>query len=173
MDWNSIVSVILGAVLAIITTFATRLFTDWYDRYTKRSQVKRFLAVELISCISRIDALISVYKQSQLPDPTLLSALERATKLFVTHREATYLLDVQTSQIILTFYDSIDHAVEMTLSMLRLAQNTEHEGFALKEIDKQMLNLNEACLLGERIIQRLSIGNNEKPRLLENENLNS
>jgi hypothetical protein len=173
MEWNNIISIILGAVLAIITTFATKLFTDWYDRRTKQAQIKRFLASELSSCVSKIESFLSIYKQSQLPDPALLAALERSTRLFAGYRETAYFLDVKTSQRVLAFYDTVDHAVDIILSMLRLAQETQHESYAAKEIQRQVASLDEARSIGERLVIESNMKGLESTQSFDSKRLES
>ena len=167
------ISVLLGAILAIITTFSTKLFTDWYDRRIKRVQIRRFLASELLSCISKLDSLLNIYKQSLLPDPALLAALERSTHFFSAYRETAYFLDARTSQQVLIFYDNVEHAVDMIMSMLRLAQETQYEGYAAKEIQKQMLSLDEARSIGERLLVQSNIKGLKGSQSFESKRLGS
>lgn len=153
MNWDEVTPVLLGAVLAVATTFVTKLFTEWHERRTKRLQLERFLKVELPSCVSRIDSLLRIYERSQAPDPDFLLALEHTTNRFAKHREVAYFLNAKSSQQVLEFYDGVDHAVEMILSMLRLAQETEYEGYASKEIQKQMLGLEQVRSVGNSLIE--------------------
>jgi hypothetical protein len=167
MDWKNLISILLGAILAIITTFSTKLFADWYDRRTKRAQIRRFLASELVSCISKLDSLLNVYQQTQLPDPALLAALERSTQFFSAYRETAYFLDVRTSQQVLVFYDNVEHAVDMIMSMLRLAQEKQYESYASKEIQKQISSLDEARSIGEKLLVETRIKGLTESRSIE------
>jgi hypothetical protein len=115
MNWSQVIAILIGAVLAIVTASITKYVTDWYDSRVRRSQISRFLAAELSSCVSKIESLLSIYKESKVPDPTFLLALERAATLFQGRREMVYLLDVNIGQQVLRFYDEIDNAVDMSL----------------------------------------------------------
>lgn len=157
MNWSQIIPILLGALLAVTTTFVTKFFSDWHETRAKRTQVKRFLFAETSSCISRIDSLLRIYKQNQTPDPASLIALERTTDLFVKYRETVYFLDLELSQQVLEFYDCVDQAVEVILSMLRLAQDNKHNDYASKEIQGQMLNLEKALSLGLPLMTELKI----------------
>ncbi|MCP4538534.1 MAG: hypothetical protein GY832_15470 [Chloroflexi bacterium] len=163
MNWDEATPVLLGAVLAVATTFVTKLFAEWHEHRTKRSRLERFLKVELPNCISRIDSLLRIYERSQAPDPDFLLALEHTVSRFAKHREVAYFLNAKMSQQVLEFYDGVDHAVEMILSMLRLAQETEYEGYASKEIQKQMLGLKKVYSVGKSLIEE---SNRKTPRWL-------
>lgn len=159
MDWKQIIPILLGALLAITTTFATKFFSDWYETRAKRKQVRRFLFAEMSSCILRIDSLLEIYKQTRSPDPAFLVALERSTKLFEKYRETVYFLDIEISLQVLEFYDCIDQAVEIILSMLRLAQDNKHTDYASKEIQKQISNLEKAFTLGQPLLTHFRLKN--------------
>jgi hypothetical protein len=151
MNWSQVIAILIGAVLAIVTASITKYVTDWYDSRVRRSQISRFLAAELSSCVSKIESLLSIYKESKVPDPTFLLALERAATLFQGRREMVYLLDVNIGQQVLRFYDEIDNAVDMIMSMLRLIQESEHKNFASSEVQKQIENLERAYALGSEL----------------------
>ena len=157
MNWSQIVPILIGALLAVVTTSATRLVTDWYDNRTKRLHLNRFLATELLSCVSRIRGLLNIYAETAVPDPTFLAALERATSLFASRRETVYLLEIELGQQILEFYDSVDTAVDMIMSMLKLAEKAGHDKFVSKEVQKQMSNLDRACSLGSELSKRFEL----------------
>jgi len=148
MNWSQVFPILIGAFLAVVSSSATKFVTDWYERRTKRSQLNRFLATELSSCVSRITGLLRIYAESEKPDPTFLVALERATSLFAVRRETVYLLEIELGQQVLEFYDSVDSAVDMIMSMLRLAEKAGHDRFVSEEVQKQMSNLEGACALG-------------------------
>ena len=155
MDWSQVISVVLGALLAIGTTFATRLLNDWHEARSKRVRLERFLACELSRCVSKVEAFLKAYKQTHVPDARLLVALERSVDLFGKYRDSVYFLDVETGQRVLMFYDSVDQAIEVIFSMLRLAQQPEHEEYALRESDKQISELEEAYRVGKGLVSRL------------------
>jgi hypothetical protein len=157
MNWSQVVPILIGAVLAVVSTSATRFVTDWYENRTKRAHLNRFLATELSSCVSRIKGLLSIYGESEIPDPTFLAALERATSLFAARREAVYLLEIGLGQQILEFYDNVDSAVDMIMSMLRLAEKAGHGKFVSKEVQKQMANLDRALSLGSELLTHFEL----------------
>jgi hypothetical protein len=173
MNWNQIIPIILGAVLAITTTFFTKFFSDWYEVRSKRIQITRYLASELSTCVSKIDSLLSIYLQSKEPAPTFLVALERATELFTKHREAVYLLDSETSQKVLEFYDCVDQSVEVILSMLRLAIENKHREYAFKEIQKQMSYLENALSLGQNLLTQFKFKDIQLSQLVEKRELDT
>lgn len=152
MDWSVTTNVVLGAVLAILTTFITQLYNEWRMDRLKRSQLQRFLTSELSNCIPRIDSLLSFYYESKTPNPNFLVALERAAGLFTKYREAAYLLDTRTSQQVLEFYDGLDRGIEIIQSMLRLLENPNHQAFVIREIEKQMDELKRMSALGKQIL---------------------
>lgn len=154
MNLGSIFTIILGAVLAIFTSFATRLLTDWRENRVKTIRLKRFLDAELPRCLSRIESLINIYNQSHTIEPSLITALDRSIKLFKSRREDSYLLESEVSFQVLEFYDTVEQAVEMIFSMLHFSKNSQYQDYSLQEIRKQIEELEGVLELGRSLVSR-------------------
>ena len=157
MNWDSILPVMLGALLAILTTFVTTLFNDWREDRAKRNRLKRFLSSELPICVQRVDALLEVYARTQSPDPRILTSLEHTFHHFKQYREVVYDLELNMSQRVILFYDGIQQSVELVLSMLRLAQGSEYIDYAAQEIEKQMTELETVSSVGAQLVAELQV----------------
>ena len=153
MDWGTILSITLGSILAIITSFITQLYEEWRDKRNKKKQLFSFLKTELPLCLARIEDFLSYYERTQVPDPSGLVSLEHSAQIFSPYRSTVYLIDKQAARRIIDFYDSLERSIDIIQSMVKLLEFQKHREFALKEINDQIAEICRIHNIGTAILK--------------------
>ena len=151
MDWGTIASILLGSALAVITSFITQSYSEWREKKRKIQHLKHFLTVELPLCVSKLESFIVFYEETKVPDPTTLVSLEHSSRVFSPYRDVVYQLNPDVAYKILDFYDSLERAIDIVQSMMKLLESLKHMDFAQQEIKKQIEELKRIKKIGETL----------------------
>ncbi len=130
MTDNNLISVVAGAVLAILTSFVTQTAADWREVKKRRQRLRRLLDSELRPCLRRLVSFVEFFRDKHEPEPALLFALERSVLAFERERADLYLLESHTDRQMIEFFDRLSGSIEVLREILKVAGPGRFESWA-------------------------------------------